>query len=102
MTNTAKKLVQMMDQEQKNIKITALEDVMRNVRLLAGWGQYPQFIESPGKVFDKYDDMSIEELYTEKESLEAMANEYVQGIHFKNKGGRITRLLRDDEQDFED
>lgn len=92
----------MMDQEQKNMKLTALEDVMRAVRLLAGWDLYPDFIKSPGQVFDKYNDMEIEELYQEKEALEHLANEYVQGIHFKNKGGRITRLLKDDEQDSED
>lgn len=102
MTNTAKKLVHMMNQEQRNMKLIAVEDVMRNVRLLAGWGQYPQYIKDPESVFDMYYDMTIEQLHVEKESLEAVANEYVQSIHFKNKGGRITRLLRDDEQDFED
>jgi len=102
MTNTAKKLVHMMDMEKKNMKLIAVEDVMRNVRLLAGWGQYPRFITEPESVFDMYYDMTIEQLHVEKESLEAVANEYVQSIHFKNKGSHITRLLRDDEQDFED
>ena len=83
-------------------KTIAIEDVMRSVRLLAGWDLYPELITSPGKVFDRYNDMSVEELHNEKESLEAWANEYVQSIHFKNKGGTITRLLRDDEQDFDD
>lgn len=99
MSPIARKLVHMMDEEQKNMKLIAVEDVMRSIRLLAGWGQYPEFIAEPGKVFDRMNDMTIEELHTEKESLEAIANEYVQSIHFK---GNIKRILRDDEQDFED
>jgi len=100
MTNTAKKLVQMMDQEQKNMHLIALEDVMRAVRLLAGWGQYPQFIESPANIFDKYHDMDIEDLFIERDMLGRLASEYAQAVHFNNQ--RIVRLLKDDEQDFED
>jgi len=102
MSPIGRKLVQMMDDEQRNMKLIAVEDVMRCVRLLAGWGQYPAFIDSPFDVWNMYDQMTIEQLHVEKESLECVANEYVQGIHFKNKGGNITRMLRDDEQDFED
>lgn len=88
----------------ENAKLIAVEDVMRCVRLLAGWGQYPQFIESPGSVFDKYDEMSIEELHEEKEKLEALANQYVCSIHpvIKSGEGNINRILGNDEQDYED
>lgn len=99
MSPIGRKLVQMMDQEQKNMKLTALEDVMRAVRLLAGWGQYPQFISNPWEVFCKYNDMNIIELYDEQDALTRMANDYVQSIH---PPATITRILRDDEQDFED
>jgi len=102
MSPIARKLVSMMDQEQKNMKLIAVEDVMRSVRLLAEWGQYPRFITEPFEVWNMYDQMTIEQLHVEKESLECVANEYVQGIHFHNKGGNSNRILRDDEQDFED
>jgi len=99
MSPIGRKLVHMMDEEKKNEKLIAVEDVMRSIRLLAGWGQYPEFIAEPGKVFDRINDMTLEELALENESLCNMANEYVQSIHFK---GNIKRLLKDDEQDFDD
>ena len=84
--------------ERKNAKLIATEDVMRSVRLLAGWGLYPQFLAEPGNVFDKYDEMSIEELHGEAERLECLASQYVQGLHPRT----INRVLRDNEQDYED
>lgn len=84
-------------------KAIALEDVMRNVRFMAGHGLYDDYLFRPGDVFDKYSDMTIEELHKEKERLECATNKYVQSIHFRNDGTRnINRILGDDEQDIED
>lgn len=90
-------------EEHKKEHLIAVEDVMRQVRLLAGWGQYQEYINDPVAVFESYHDLTIEELHQEQERLSCKANEYVQSIHPRVRNGEnITRMLRDDEQDYED
>lgn len=92
-----------LEQEHKKEHLIAVEDVMRQVRLLAGWGQYPEFIADPGTVFDTYNDMSIEELHEEQERLSALCTKYVSVLHPVGESSpTIFRELSEDEQDSED
>ena len=102
MSPIGRKLVQMMDQEQENMKLTAVDDALRLARQSFGFGMkgYEDVMSNAGQWFDKYFEMDIEAIHTEIESMSAENSKFAQDLHFNNQ--RITRLLRDDEQDFED
>lgn len=101
MSPIARKLVQMMDQEQKNMKLIAVEDALRLARQSFGFGMkgYEDVMSNAGAWFNKYFDMDIEDIHIEIESMSAENSQFAQYLHFNNQ--RITRLLKDDEQDIE-
>jgi len=83
MSPIAKKLIQMMDQEKRSIRVCAVEDCMKAKRLLAGWGieEHKSVLAIPAEWFDYFYSLDIEDLHKELEVLSAEASEYAQKIH---------------------
>ncbi len=84
-----KQIVEEITTEQRNIKLSLVEDCIKTERLLFGF--YPDthkhVIEQPAQTFDYYYDMEIEQLEVECASLQAKASAAARALI--NWGGRL-------------
>lgn len=116
MENSETNFIAAMEQERRRLKLEAVEDCIRVKKQLAGFNivAHQDIYTHSSDVFDKYWDMSMEDLHLELESLSAQASEFVQKTHWKDAFNNITimppsrfnggffRELGEDEQDKEE